>query len=120
MSPHLMLMRYDARKSSTIVAFAYWLVGGVFGAHRAYLQDVLWPIMFTAHFVTLGLLYEPRLKALVPFPFPFQFLPSALVILWWVTDLLRLPHLVTTQNLDLAERLERDRLDAEKASKGGS
>lgn len=115
MSPHLMLMRYDARKLSTITAFAYWLVAGPFGGHRAYLKDAAWPLMFMAHFITIGLVFGASDIRWQANPLR-KFAPSAVVLAWWIVDLFRLPDLVTAGNLALADRLERERIDAEKAA----
>lgn len=116
MSPYLMMMRYDARKFSPIVAFAYWLVAGVLGAHRAYVKDALWPLFFMGHLLTLGLLYGTGDITWQVNPL-WKFAPSALVIAWWAVDLFLLPSITEAGNLALADSLERQRLDAEKAGR---
>jgi TM2 domain-containing membrane protein YozV len=89
------LMRYDADKKSTFIAYLLWFFLGLFGLHRFYLGRfmsgflmlVLHGLSWLTWYILIG------------------FLGFGLLGLWWLIDALLIPGMVRRYNHALIDRL---------------
>ncbi|MBW4091676.1 MAG: TM2 domain-containing protein [Proteobacteria bacterium] len=89
------MMRYDANKKSTLIAYLLWIFLGYLGAHRFYLKHagsgaamlVIWIVSVLLTFVYVGLL-------------------GFLVIgVWWIVDAFLIPGMASDYNNRLINAL---------------
>ena len=88
------LMRYDARKKSTLLGYVLWFFLGGFGLHRFYLGSIgvglIMLVCTLLSFVTFGI-------------------TGVVTLLIWLWDLFTLPSQTLRKNLQIVEDIEAGR-----------
>ena len=91
------MMRFEANKKSTVVAYLLWFFLGYFGVHRFYLGYV------TSGLVLLALWLGGTVLSVIYIGFLILAIPA----IWWVVDLFLIPGMARTRNLEIIAEIER-------------
>jgi len=91
------MMRYDANRKSTLIAYIIWFFLGWFGLHRMYLGKIasgiamlaLQAISWLTHFILIG------------------YIGFAILGLWWLIDAILIPGMTRDYNNRLIDQLNR-------------
>lgn len=96
-SDAIAMMRYDASKKSTLVAYLFWFFLGPFGAHRFYLGRI-----GTGITMLLLLIVSVLLSVVLIGLFGLLVLGT-----WWLVDALLIPGMATAYNQRPIDRMRR-------------
>ncbi|MEQ8398810.1 TM2 domain-containing protein [Thalassobaculum sp.] len=91
------LMRFEANRKSTLIAYLLWFFLGYFGVHRFYLGYVTSGLILLALWVigtVLSIVYIGLVILAVP-------------AIWWVVDLFLIPGLARDKNNQIIAEIER-------------
>ena len=91
------LMRFEASKKSTLIAYLLWFFLGWLGAHRFYLGYV------TSGLILLALWVVGTVLSVIYIGFIILALPA----IWWVVDLFLIPGLARERNHQIIAEIER-------------
>ena len=91
------MMRFEANKKSTVVAYLLWFFLGYFGVHRFYLGYV------TSGLILLALWLIGTLLSVIYIGFLILAIPA----IWWVVDMFLIPGMARTSNLEIIAEIER-------------
>lgn len=92
------VMRFEANKKSTVVAYLLWFFLGWLGAHRFYLGYV------TSGLILLALWLIGTVLSVIYIGFLILAIPAV----WWFVDLFLIPGLARTRNLEIIAEIERN------------
>lgn len=92
------VMRFEANKKSTVVAYLLWFFLGWLGAHRFYLGYV------TSGLILLALWLVGTVLSVIYIGLIILAIPAV----WWFVDLFLIPGLARTRNLEIIAEIERN------------
>ncbi len=99
MSDIFRYMQYDANKKSAAIAYRLWLLGGLLGVHRFYLEEKRTGVALLAITLISGVL-------MAVLPDPKYAVTIYIAAAWWFFDLFFLGEKVRSYNADLVTRIE--------------
>ena len=91
------MMRFEANKKSTVVAYLLWFFLGYFGVHRFYLGYVVSGLILLACWAVGSLL------SVIYVGFVILAIPA----IWWVIDLFLIPGMARERNNQIIVEIER-------------